>query len=110
MLYIPRQVYGQVLEIVAPIVEGLRHGFGMAVPAFCYTVRPGLGSADDPANGESFGTDRCSLVAQGVVQAIMQKSKRPRMRYVEDAFAHACVDLERPYLNPSTTDVYSDCS
>jgi hypothetical protein len=86
----------------------LRHAFSetpgrwldASVPLFTRRVADGIGFAVDPGNGESFGTDRCRIVAEGILDAWRagEASEAGRWAAVEDRFAALGVSLDRPYL------------
>ena len=77
-------------------------------PAFTKALRPGIGLAEQPASGESFGTDRCRLLAEGVVEAHDRGATRTheRLAVVTAHFASRGVDLDAPYLEPGSDDRY----
>ena len=77
-------------------------------PLFAKPLWPGVGVADDPGNGESFGTHRCRLAAQGIVDAWRLGSQDVSARLAAAAarFAEAGLDLARPYLGPGAADLF----
>jgi hypothetical protein len=90
-------VAGQLAEVYAA-AGPLR----ATVPAFTRTVAPGLAVADDPGDGQSFGMDRCGLLARALVLAAERglRGTEERLAVVRDVFAAAAVDLDRPHLRP----------
>lgn len=72
------------------------------VPAFTRRLAPGLATADDPGNGESFGMHRCGLLAEAFVLASEQQllETASRMALVIRTLESAGIDPERPYLHP----------
>jgi hypothetical protein len=109
VLYIRKQEYQALsktlIELYANISDYLRSA---ATPLFTKELAPGLGLAEDPGHGESFGLHRCGLWADGMIQAheLRKKSIPERMEVVEAQFAAAGVSLEAPYLRPNSEDVY----
>ncbi|HVY70031.1 MAG TPA: T3SS effector HopA1 family protein [Verrucomicrobiae bacterium] len=77
-------------------------------PLFTREVHPGVGVADDPGNGESFGMHRCRLLAEGVLEAWRQGSQSvaARLEAVRRRFAVEGLDLNRPHLNAGSTDIF----
>lgn len=69
VLYPPRRYLPLVLDVldeaVAMIAPLLRPG----EPLFTRRLLPGLGGADDPGTGESFGQSRCRLLSAGIIDA-----------------------------------------
>jgi hypothetical protein len=78
-------------------------------PAFTKALRPGIGLAEEPASGESFGTHRCRLLADGVVEAHERGARRSheRLAVVAAHFASRGIDLDAPYLEPGSDNEYA---
>jgi hypothetical protein len=78
-------------------------------PAFTKPLSPGIGLAEQPASGESFGEHRCRLLAEGIVEAHMLGVRQPgrRLAVVEARFVSAGIDLEAPYLERGSVDRYA---
>jgi hypothetical protein len=66
LIFIRRRYLPQVGEIVAGIYENLRSGLREQVPLFSKPLANGLGWAEDPAGGMSFGQHSCGLGARAV--------------------------------------------
>jgi hypothetical protein len=98
-------------HITARIVALVRKTVPLApsVPLFTKRLWPGIGVAVEPGTGESFGSHRCRLVAEGIVDAWREgKEDVPaRLRAVATRFAAAGLDLARPYLGPGWIDVFA---
>jgi HopA1 effector protein family len=64
--------------------------------------------AVDPGTGESYGTHRCRLAAEGIVDAWHAGSQDvlARLEAVAARFAAAGLDLGRPYLGPGGADLF----
>jgi hypothetical protein len=77
-------------------------------PLFSKPLAHGLGLAEDPKTGENFGTSRCRLLAEAVCKAHERglDSAEARWNEVIAAFAAAGLSLDRPHLNPGSTDRY----
>ena len=62
-----------------------------------------------PKSGESFGQHRCRLVAEGLVDAWQAGRQDPasRLECVERRFRLSGLDLQHPYLNPGSVDLYT---
>lgn len=109
VLYVARDAFQIVARILrslpAPVAAGLRP----RVTLFTWRLRPGVGVAEEPNTGESFGMHRCRLAAEGVVEAWKQgrQSCEARLRAVRDRFTREGVHLDRPYLNAGSTDYFS---
>lgn len=78
------------------------------VPALTKRVSLGVGLAEDPPDGDSFGQQRCRLLADGIVRGWERGALTvdERLAIVVERFAEAGIDAERPYLNPGSVDDY----
>jgi hypothetical protein len=76
------------------------------VPAFTLRLRPGLGAADDPGNGESFGMHLCGLLAEATLRASEagEVNVGNRTEIAQQVFRSAGIDPDRPYLRPGFTE------
>ena len=109
VLYAPKDYYAEVAQIVERVYTKLKERLNERVPAFTKRLAPGLGFAEDPGTlGDSFGTHRCRLLAEGMFRSWQKgcKSLPERLRIVEAHFAKNEISLETPYLNPGSADTY----
>jgi HopA1 effector protein family len=108
VLYVAKRHYRLVAALLAQVYRDARPTLKAATPLFAKRLADGLGFAEDPKTGESFGTSRCRLVAEAVCNAHDRglDSAEARLGEVAAAFAAAGLSLERPYLNPGSVDRY----
>lgn len=108
VLYVRRDDYAEVARIVAEAYLDVKELLEPATPAFSKRLAPGLGLAEEPGAGDSFGTNRCLLVADGIIRAHERgrHSLDERLHEVEARFEEDGVRLAAPYLNPGSTDHY----
>jgi HopA1 effector protein family len=108
VLYVAKRHYRLAAALLFDVYRGARPWLKAATPLFSKRLAEGLGLAEDPKNGESFGTSRCRLSAEAVCSAHERglDSAEARLSEVAAAFAAAGVSLERPYLNAGSTDQY----
>ncbi|MFZ6798605.1 T3SS effector HopA1 family protein [Undibacterium sp. Di24W] len=108
VLYIARRYYHFVVSLLAtlPVLLGAR--LHDPVPMFCQRIMSGIGVAEDPGTGESFGMHRCRIVAEGLVSAWEEGTQAvdDRMRAIEKRFETYNLNLEKPYLNPFSLDIF----
>jgi hypothetical protein len=108
VLYTPRResaaVSALLPEVRAAVAAHLRPGG----PALTKPLAEGLAVAEDPGGGESFGTHRCGLLAEGAIRAfeLGVDGTDERVALVEAQFEAAGIDFERPYLNAGSVDEY----
>lgn len=100
------------LDAVVPLLERVYAVVGpdlkRPVPALTKRIAPGLGLAEDPHAGDSYGMSRCRLLAEGLVRGWERgaESVEERLEIVLETFREAGIDPARPYLNPDSDDVY----
>jgi hypothetical protein len=107
VLYVLRKFYPIVRELVKAWSEGCASHLRDDVPLFTLRVENGVGLAEDPGTGESFGMNRCRHVAEALWTA--HTSGIPRQQHWEEVnrhFQRHGLDLERPYLSPASVDRY----
>ena len=87
VLYFGRRHFSRVRQAVAAILAAVPRGLQPDVPLFTKRMAPGLGLAEDPRNGLSFGQHRCELIAHGLWDAFERgehgrdaRASRPRRR------------------------------
>lgn len=109
VLYIYKTDYGAVSQCLAQIYPEVAADLEPGIPVFTKLLAPGIGLAEDPGQGDSFGLHRCGLLAEGMICAHEQgkKSLNERLEAVEDCFAEAGIGLDRLFLNPGSTDDYA---
>ena len=98
VLYIGARYFAVSSRIVAHVRDIVSHL--PDVPMFTKRLWPGIGAAVDPGTGESFGTHRCRLTAQGIVDAWQAGAQdvSTRRAAVAARFTAFGLDLARPYL------------
>lgn len=107
VLYVARRYYPIVASLLYEWEAHFSSQLRAEVPMFCKIFSSGIGMAEDPRNGESFGMHRCRLMAQGLVNAWSESmpSMASRLHAIRDCFAQDGIDWERPYLNRSSIDL-----
>ena len=75
-------------------------------------LAPGLGLAEEPdqkfSEQESFGMNRCQIVANGLLQAWYSGDDSPekRMKAILEQFSGLGIGLHCPHLNVNSEDIY----
>jgi hypothetical protein len=109
VLYVEKPDYPRVAHAVRCMYAGLSKYLKPATPVFTKQLAPGLALAEEPPDStESFGTNRCGLLAEGLIRAYERAIKpvSARMDLVAESFGDAGVSLKSPFLNPGSTDDY----
>jgi HopA1 effector protein family/Phosphotransferase enzyme family len=109
VLYVPRERYRDLFRLLDELPPHFYARLRPTVPLFTRTLRRGVGLAESPATGESFGMHRCRLLAESIVEAWANGSQdaEARLRALEQRFAAEGLTLERAHLNPGSEDVYN---
>jgi hypothetical protein len=109
VLYVAAADFDDLRAMLRGLVSRVDIGLQKPTPAFTKPLTPGLGLAEHPASGESFGANRCRLLAEGIVEAHLLGLRRPaeRLRVVDAHFASFGIDLDAPYLEPGSADQYA---
>jgi hypothetical protein len=107
VLYLPQSAVGAAQPALRDIYAHVETELRSEVPAFTKSLAPGLGLAESPG-GESFGLNRCDLIAGGLVRSRTEgrTDAAGRLDCVLTRWADAGLDVEHPYLNPGSQDVY----
>ncbi len=109
VIYIHRGAFQGVSQILSRIHARVASHLMENVPAFTKRVAPGVGVAEDPGPGESFGQHRCRLLADGMIRAYEEGARDidERLAIVTDTFTSMGISVHHPYLNRDSTDIYS---
>jgi hypothetical protein len=107
VLYLPQSAFAAAQPALRDIYAHVETELRSGVPALTKALAPGLGFAESPA-GESFGLHRCNLIADGLVRSRTEgrTDVAGRLDCVLMRWADAGLDVERPYLNPGSQDVF----
>lgn len=108
VLYIRRNDWIKTKELIAGIHQEIAASLNPETPMFTKRLGYGLGLAEDPGNGMSFGESRCKIIVHGLWSHFLQGKTSPQARLdaIIAAFQKEGVDPERPYLNHGSTDIY----
>lgn len=112
VLYFDKRDYELVEQVMQVVYRENKLHFRSKVPLFTMQLAPGLGLAEEPsekfAQQESFGMNRCQIVANGLLQAWYQgdNSLDGRMQAIHEQFANLMIDLQHIYLNANSEDIY----
>jgi hypothetical protein len=107
VLYVPRDRYDDAHALVSELQPSLRQFLSPAVSAFVKPIGFGVGLADDPGPGKSFGQVATAILADALCAQPAQKgATRRRISAVIAALSAQGIDPERPYLCRGSSDVY----
>jgi class II lanthipeptide synthase len=108
VLYLRRRDFDAAAPMVAEVHRRLHPALRPTTPALTKRLAPGLGFAEQPSMGESYGLSRCGALGRGLIRAQEQGTTRrgDRLSAVVESLADERIDLETPFLNPGSPDVY----
>ncbi|MBD2666163.1 hypothetical protein B6N60_02210 [Richelia sinica FACHB-800] len=113
VLYFEKKQYELVYPIINQIYRENQSYFNEQVPLFTKLLAPGLACAEEPAKKfgeqESFGTNRCQMIANGLISAWQRGDDSPesRLAAILDEFTLREIDLQCSYLNSDSEDIYT---
>jgi len=107
--------YELVRQVLQTVYAENKSHFQNQVPLFTKILAPGIGLAEHPdpemqfSYQERFGKNRCQIIANALLEAhkIGDESPEARMKAILKHFDRFAIDLERPYLNPNSEDIYT---
>jgi HopA1 effector protein family len=108
-----RNNYESVRQILETVYQENKDYFQQSVPLFTKFLAPGLSLAEAPKDKEieptSFGKNRCQIVADGLLEAWQKDDDSPenRRRSIRKHFSGHGIELDRPYLNTNSEDIYN---
>lgn len=112
VLYFDKNNYELVHQILQKVYQENQSHFKAEVPLFTLQLAPGLALAEEPdrkfAERESFGQNRCQIIANGLLEAWYQDKTLPdeKMQSVFEQFSLSGIDLKYTYLNADSEDIY----
>jgi hypothetical protein len=108
VLFVTKRWYQITARVVSDVRRQILEFLRGETPLFTKKLAPGLGFAEDPANGESFGMDRCRLLAEALYDAYLcdRGEEEAILHEVAKYFGKHGIELERPYLNAGSVDQY----
>ena len=112
VLYFDKSNYEQVHQILQRIYQEHQPHFKAEVPLFTLPLAPGLALAEEPdqkfAERESFGMNRCQIIANGLLEAWHQGRNLPdeKIQAIFEQFSLSDIDSNHTYLNANSEDIY----
>jgi hypothetical protein len=100
VLYLARRYYEIAARLLLERRSSLAEILRPEIPLCAYKFMEGVGAADDPGNGESFGMHRCRLLAEGLVDAYRWNivGADARIKAVHARFSQNGLNMDAPYL------------
>src|ERR1700687_5023118 len=104
VLYLNSRFYRLATELLAEVHEQVEDYLDPDAPLFSKQLAAGLGLAEEPGDGESFGQQRCRTLAEGMWNAyeLNLHAEHERLREVIKNFELKGLSLDHPHLNPGS--------
>ena len=113
VLYFDKSNYPVIKEVLENIYPQKQDYFQPEIPLFTKKLAPGLALAEEPdrkfSSQDSFGTNRCQIIANGLLAAhkFGDNSPNSRMKAIVQQFELLGITLEHSYLNANSEDIYT---
>jgi hypothetical protein len=113
VLYLAKEDFARSVRPLRRLHRELARELREAVPLFTKRLAAGLGLAEDPLDGSSFGQSRCRIAAQGLWADHLAdhlaggRSAEDRLHALATAFQGSGLDPARPYLRAHSEDIYA---
>jgi hypothetical protein len=109
VIYCGRRYYAVLARLLPRIHERVKEFLREPVPLLTKELYPGVGLAEDPGSGDSFGLSRSRLITQAIWNAWTRgdQSTDGRMAELSSIFSAAGLRIDKPYLNAGSADVYA---
>lgn len=109
VLYLRRDDYHQMQKTIEAIYSELTGDLKIGTPVFTKPLTEEVGLAEEPLHGPSFGLHRCRVLADGLIRAHTEgkKTTEERVSVIADMFQAEGINLEKPFLNLGSDDIYS---
>lgn len=106
--YLAKRYFPVFADLLIDIHPQVRASLAGDVPLFAKRLAAGVGVAEDPGNGESFGQHRCRVLAQTLWSCFLAGSQSLSARLAEFGrqLGRNGVDPRRLYLNAGSLDGY----
>jgi class II lanthipeptide synthase len=108
VLYVAQRDFARTSRVLPDIYFEVREGLRDDVPLFTERLARGLGVAEDPGGGMSFGQHRCRLIARALLAARQGEAPdlRAKLRAIFEAFRREGLDPLAPHLQAGSVDAY----
>ena len=109
VLFVGKRYHRITAELLIDVYPRVKKHLKPETPLFTKRLAPGLALAEEPGNGESFGMNRCRLLAEGIWNAYALQglqSAQARLQAVTEQFGNYGIAIDRPYLNAGSVHRY----
>lgn len=82
--------------------------FENTVPILTKTIMPGVAVSERPNDESSFGLNRCRIIANAIADEFRYGNGtiESKTKFIIKSLEESYVDVNKPYLNPNSEDIY----
>ena len=108
ILYVNQRYYRLVAELLVEVHQQVSDQLEIGTPLFTKQLAPGLGLAEEPTTGESFGQQRCRILAEALWNIYEQRLKEDetQLNEIRKQLELNGINPDLPYLNTGSTGTY----
>ncbi len=110
LLYLPANQWSHAQRVIPEIRHQLKKTGDLQpdIPLFTKKLRSGIGFAENPGSGLSFGTHRSWIIARSLATSYLRSHTTKEQQWVDlvAEFEQEGLSIDRPYLNPGSKDCY----
>ncbi|HLX10402.1 MAG TPA: T3SS effector HopA1 family protein [Thermoanaerobaculia bacterium] len=108
VIYLVKRFFPVFADLLCDIHPQVRDSLAEAVPLFAKPLAAGVGIAEDPGNGESFGQHRCRILAETLWNCFLNgnQSLSARLSELGRLLGVNGVDARQLHLNAGSLDWY----
>ncbi len=108
VMYFNKRLYRLVSELVNNVLSEISTELNPETPLFSKKLAPGLGLGEEPMTGESFGQQRCRILAQAIWAAYEKNlvDEESQLREISTQLQANGIDPEFPYRNAGSDQDY----
>jgi hypothetical protein len=104
VLYVSKFDFRLAARLLQPILNEMQPELQATVPLFTRELRPGVSFSEDPGSGQSFGMNRCSLLAEALLSAHYKQLDSPegQLAEIRRLLTKNGLDEQHLYRNPNS--------
>jgi hypothetical protein len=108
VLFFAKRYFSVIACLLPRLLGEIKDHLRPATPLFSKKLADGIGLAEDPGNGESFGSNRIRLVAQAIWDAHLRglESEEARLQELDVQFQQHGLRLDQAHLRAASADCY----
>ena len=108
ILYVNHGYFRPVAELIADVRQQVADRLESYTPLFSKQLAPGLGLAEEPTTGESFGQQRCRILAEAIwnIYELNLEEDEQQLEEIRKQLEVSGIDADLPYLNAGSTGDY----